>query len=348
MPEQSNTFRSKTRNKGVVLIGTSVIITIMMVVLISYALYTCGKYISLPVRIIVSGVIGLTAGIIATVTSKQTIITIDDESLTYTKGNNIERFPLESFAGTYVLRQNVNGGYVGSTRYLRFRLPDDQVRRIEVPFDEQEYADIVSLINDKRKTDLITEEVMEEIRESLEGETRIDIPRDELLRVFHMGMKIRSVIGIIIVVVSVAVCILSYLFMDLISFLGVLVFFVFLGPTLAVAVSLYGRKETEAAFKATPSCVEVRPESILFDGVVTDASDVERITVTPPSYMVTGKNFEFRTVVVAGRTGSEQTYYIGKTPKGDKRMTVKEYAVLVDCLEAWCINNDIEFRQDLG
>lgn len=349
MAGQPRTFQSKKQNKAVVFIGVAAIIAILVFILISYAINTFRIYTVVPdyFRYVIACVVGLASGALASIAAKQTIIVIDEESFTYTKGKKVEKYPLDSFAGTNVVRNYMNGAYTGSTRYIRFKTPDYKIRQIEIPFEEKDYSDIVSLIK-KNNANSISEEEKEEIREAFEGERRINIPRDELLKSFSKSRKARAAFSIITLVISLTVCIASYILMDIWCFLAMLVMFGLLGPTLAIAIFLYGRKESIAAMKSTPSLFTAGPDSISFDDDVIPASAISGIVVTPPSYNSTGKDYEFRKVVITDNSGVDHTYYFGKTLKGNKKMSLKEYTGVVTLLEIWSFSNNIEFRQDLG
>lgn len=350
MAGELKTFRSKKKNKALVFIGVAVIIAILAYILVSRAFITFRIYkeYSEILRYVIPCIVGLTAGIIAAVTGKQTVITIDDDTFTYTKGKTVESYPLDSFAGTNVVRNYMNGGYVGSTRYIRFALPDNKIKQFDIPFDEKDYSDIVALLDRKKKTNTLTEEVKEEINNTFEGEMTIDIPREDLSAAFAKSRKVRAAFSIITLVISLSVCIVSFILLDIWSFLAMFVLFGLLGTTLAVAIFLYGRKESLKALEATPSSFTVKAGSIVFGDEEINASDISKIVVTPPGYDTTGKEYEFRKIVITNKSGTDRTYYFGKTPKGDKKMVVYDYQAVVSTLDMWCFSHNIEFRQDLG
>lgn len=355
MAGQSRTFESKKKSNALVFFGVTGIISILVYIIVSYQFDIINFHPSnsYALRFIIAGSFGLVSGILALILNvkinKQVIITIDDETFTYTKGDKVETFPLGSYAGTNVVRNYMNGGYVGSNRYIKFVMPgSNSVRQFELPFEEQEYAEIISLIDRTYKAHLVSEEAKEEIKGSFEEEVKIDFPRDELNEAFSKSRKIRALWSVITLVISWGVCIVFFLTQEFWIFLAILLLFGVIGTTLAIAIFLYGRKESIAALKATPACFTAGTDSISFDQETINTSDISRITVTPPSYESTGKEYEFRTIVIADIHGADHTFYFGKTRQGDKKMALPEYASIVSVLETWCFSNNIDFRQDLG
>lgn len=342
MYEQPKTFQSRKRNPILLFLVATVLSAILVLYFFSQ---TAGIYSSTvySLRFIISGIVGIAAGIIIAVTNKQVIITIDDETFTYKKGNTVEKYPLSSFAGTYIYKSNGM-----SDRYIRFVMPDNKVKPLRLPFGEKDYADIVALVDTNLKTNVITQEHKEKIESTFKEEISISIPREKLCEAFARSRKTAVFFSILIAVISLAVCIVTFVMLDFWYFLAFLLLFGVIGTTLSVAVFLYGRKESINALKDTPSRVEIMPYSIAFDSVNLDASVVVKITATPPSYESTDKDYEFRKIVVTDRSGLDKVFFFGKTPKGNKNMLVEEYSEVVSALETWCFSNGIEYRLDLG
>ncbi len=158
-------FKTKSSNKVVMFIGTFLATTVLLFLLIIYLSFSYGIASDIPffVKVIVPIVIGAIVAPIATVTNKQTVITIDDETFTYTKGDKKESYLIEQFCGTHVTKNYSNGAYINSTRYLRFSQPNGNTRVLLIPFDENEFSDMVSLLNSKNRS-AIPNEVKNEIR----------------------------------------------------------------------------------------------------------------------------------------------------------------------------------------
>lgn len=351
MAEQSRTFETKKKSNALLFFGGTGLIAVLVFILLTYQFDIINFYpsYSIVLRLVIAVVVGFPAGILACIINKQTIVTIDDETFTYTKGDKTEIYPLDSYAGTNVIRNYMNGGYVGSNRYVKFVMPGSNfVRQLDLPFEEQEYAEIISLIDRTNKAHLVSEEAKEEIKGSFKEEVKIEFPRDELNEAFSKSRKIRVVWSVITLVISWGVCIVFFLTQVFWVFLAILLLFGVIGTTLAIAIFLYGRKESIAALKATPACFTAGTDSISFEQETINASDISRITVTPPAYKSTGKENEFRKIVVADIHGADHIFYFGKTRQGNKKMAVPEYASIVSVLETWCFSNNIDFRQDLG
>lgn len=156
--------------------------------------------------------IGIAVGIAFVFADRQIIIEIDDESFIYTKGSNVERYSLSSFAGSNVVKNYMNGVNSGSDRYLRFVRPDGTIRQIAFPFGEDEFSDLVSMITKNIRTNEVEDcsEYSKEVRGSFKGGKRIEVPKEDFLRVFEKSYRIIGVISIIIILLSIAVCISKF------------------------------------------------------------------------------------------------------------------------------------------
>ena len=300
-------------------------------------------------EILLPVLIGIGSGILFVVIDKQVTIEIDDESLTYKKGKNVEKYSLDAFAGTNVINNYMNGGYSGSDRYLKFFRADGKIRQISVPFKEQEFSDIVSLIVKKQRADNDIEEITNGIRYSFDGGRRIEIPKDEFIQTFTKSSNTKRIISIIIAVLSVGVCILTYLMFELYVFIAMAIIFGFFGLSLAAIVYFYGRKETKKALSDTPAFVLIEPFCIYFENDKYDASEISKIVASPYSYdSIRQDEVTFRTVVITDRHNNEHRYCFGRAPKDNKKMVFEGYSELVASLDSWCFANHIEFRLKLG
>ena len=300
-------------------------------------------------EIIIPVLNGIAAGILVVVFDKQVTIEIDDESLTYTKGNIVEKYSLDSFAGTNVINNYMNGGYVNSERLLKFIRSDGIIRQINVPFKEEEFSDIVALIVKHKRANADTEEVTNGIRDSFDGGKMFEIPKDEFNHASKRSGYTRGIISIIIALISVVVCIVAYLKLDLLSFIAIAFLFGCLGILLAVGIYLYGRKETKQALANTPAFVLIEPYCLTFENKRYDASEITRIAASPAAYdTIRSDSVAFRTVVITDRNDNKHKYCFGRTPKDNKKMVFEGYPELVGQLDSWCFANHIEFRLDLG
>ena len=365
----------KYKNRVVTFIVAFIFSTILSIFLIGYVLdmiYDDPQLYFYPL-LIISVLIGIGASILFVVADKLVTIEIDDDSFTYTKGKKVEKYLLEEYAGTNVVNNYENGGYIGSDRYFKFIRSDGTIRQIDVPFKEEAFSEIASLIVKNKRADNDTEEVSNEIRDSFDGGKRIEIPKDEFNHAFKRSGYTRGIISIIIAVISVVVCIVAYLKLDLLSFIAIAFLFGCLGITLAVGIYLfgrketkqalfgclgillavgiylYGRKETKQALADTPAFVLVEPYCLTFENKRYDASEITRIVASPAAYdTIRSDRVAFRTVVITDRTNNKHTYYFGRAPKDNKKMVFGGYQDLVGSLDSWCFANHIEFRLDLG
>jgi hypothetical protein len=300
-------------------------------------------------EIIIPVLNGIAAGILVVVFDKQVTIEIDDESLTYTKGNIVEKYSLDSFAGTNVINNYMNGGYVNSERLLKFIRSDGIIRQINVPFKEEEFSDIVALIVKHKRANADTEEVTNGIRDSFDGGKRFEIPKDEYTESFTRAGRIKGIIGIIVTVIAVVVCIVAYLKLPQFVFIAVAIIFGFLGPALAAIIYFYGRTETKQALSDTPSFVIFEPFCLTFGDKRYDASEISKIVASPDTYeSIRSTTVGFRTVVITDRNDNKHKYCFGRTPKDNKKMVFEGYPELVGQLDSWCFANHIEFRLVLG
>lgn len=341
----------KYKNRVVTFIVAFIFSTILSIFLIGYVLdmiYDDPQLYFYPL-LIISVLIGIGASILFVVADKMVTIEIDDDSFTYTKGKKVEKYLLEEYAGTNVVNNYENGGYIGSDRYFKFIRSDGTIRQIDVPFKEEAFSEIASLIVKNKRADNDTEEVSNKIRDSFDGGKRIEIPKDEFNHAFKRSGYTRGIISIIIAVISVVVCIVAYLKLDLLSFIAIAFLFGCLGITLAVGIYLFGRKETKQALADTPAFVLVEPYCLTFENKRYDASEITRIAASPAAYdTIRSDSVAFRTVVITDRTNNKHTYYFGRAPKDNKRMVFEGYQDLVGSLDTWCFANHIEFRLDLG
>lgn len=349
LTDKTHVFKTKSSNKVVMFFGTFLATTVLLFSLFIYLSFSYGIASDIPffVKVIVPIVIGAIVAPIATVTNKQTVITIDDETFTYTKGDKKESYLIEQFCGTHVTKNYSNGAYINSTRYLRFSQPNGNTRVLLIPFDEKEFSDMVSLLNSKNRS-AIPNEVKNEIRESLEREERFDVPKDKISQSYIKSSGIRTKISILIIGISIIVCIVAYILMDFMYFIAVAIVFGLLGPLLSYVIFAYGRKETKEALAITPYYVLVDPFTISFDDRKYDASDIKRIVVSPPAYASLGNNNEFRTVILTDRSGEDHKFCFGRAPKDNRNMVYEEYLDLIHKLDAWCFANNIEFKLVLG
>ena len=342
-------FQTKRINKAVMFIGTFLATSVLLFLFMVFLSVSYGIVSEIPffIKILIPVVIGAIIAPIATVTNKQTIITIDEETFTYVKGDEKESYLIEQFCGTHVAKNYSNGAYINSTRYLKFFLPNGNIRVLSIPFDEKEFSDIVSLLNSKQRS-AIPDEVKDGIRESFEKEERFDIPKDKISQSYNKSMGIRTKISVLITGISIIVCVVAFILMDFMYFIAVALMFGLLGPLLGYVIFAYGRKETKEALALTPSFVLVDPSAVSFENDRYDSSEIERIVVSPPAYASLGKDNAFRIVILTDRTGIDHKYCFGKAPKDNRNMVYEEYSELINELDAWCFANNIEFRTDLG
>ncbi len=338
----------RLKNRPFAFIGASLIVSILAFILVKYIM-TIVPPVLLYQEFIIPVFIGICAGFLIVITDQLVTVEIDDESFTYTKGNKSEKYPLDAFAGTNIVNHYTNGAYSGSDRYLKFKKPNGTIKQIVVPFKEDEFSDIVSLITKNRRSDEETEEISNKIRESFSTGERIDIPKDAFAQAFKSSSRTRIIIGIIFVVISVATCVVAFLKLDLAFFIAVAVLVGFFGPALAVSIYFYGRKETKKALSDTPSYVSFEPSNLIFENDKYDASDIRKIVAVPFSYdWLKRGEVEFRTIVITDSNFSEHRYCFGRAPKDDKKMVFEGYKDLICLLEAWCFANNIEIRYKLG
>lgn len=354
MPDNKRVFQTrKSNNRIITFIVTFIVTTILTFFLVQYLFWSFGvnPQVCNYFGYIIPVLIGIAVGIAFVFADRQIIIEIDDESFIYTKGSIVERYSLSAFAGSNVVKNYMNGGYIGSDRYIRFVRPDGTIRQIAFPFGEEEFSDLVSMITKNRRTNEVEDcsEYSKEVRGSFEGGKRIEVPKEDFLRVFEKSYRIRGVISIIIILLSIAVCIGSFIMLDLWFFFGVAVFFGFLGPAFAALVYFFGRKETKQALHDTPSFVLVEPTVISFEKDIYDSSDIKMIVVSPSAYKSIQRNsVEFRTIEIVDRMGNRHKYCFGSAPKDNKKMVFEGYPELVNVLDTWSYANSIEFRLDLG
>ena len=349
MSENKRVFQTKKTNKAVMFIGTFLATTVLTFLLLTYLFISFRISSDVPffVRILVPAVLGAIVAPIATFTQKQRTITIDAETFTYVKGDQIIIIPVESIRGTHVVDNYNNGAYVNSTRYLKFVNPDGYIRQIVIPFSEQEFSDMVLLLQKNQMSD-ITEDAKEDIRESFADEMRFEIPKDEISQGFKRSLGLRAKICILILFISLVVCVLAFIYMELLFFIAMAVLFGGLGSALAAGVFFYGRKETKNAMTITPAFVLVEPFRLSFENKIYDASDISKIFVSPPEYKSLRKDNEFRMIIVTDRRGLANKYCFGKAPKDNKNMVYEGYGDMIAAIDKWSYVNNIEFRMDLG
>lgn len=349
MSENKRVFQTRKTNNAVMFIGTFLATAVLTFFLLAYLFISFRISSDVPffVRILVPVVLGSIVAPIATLTNKQITITIDDETFTYVKGEEKVIIPVEAFRGTYVVKNYNNGTYINSTRYLKFSNTDGSIRQIVIPFSEQEFSDMVLLLQNNRKAD-ITEVAKENVRKSFTDEMRFEIPKEELSQAYKKSSVLRAKICILIVFIALVVCVLAYIYMEFLFFIAMTVLFGGLGSALAAGIFFYGRKETKNALANTPSFVLVEPFNLTFENKRYDASDISKIFVSPPEYKSLGKDNEFRMIVVTDRKGLDSKYYFGKAPKDNKNMVCEEYGDLIAAIDKWSYVNNIEFRMDLG
>lgn len=347
--KEKKVYQTRMTKKPIMFIGTFLATAILSFLLLVHLFYQFDISSSVPlfVWILIPVVLGAIVAPIATFNNKQVTITIDGETFTYVKGEDKAVFPIQSFRGTHVTQNYINGAAVDPTRFLKFLCEDGKIRQVQIPFGEKIFSDMVTQLEKMRRAD-ISEESKEVMRESFTNSSSFEIPKEKLSQAFKHITRFRISISLLIAFISLAVCVVSYIFQELMFFIAMTLLFGGVGLTLAIGVYLYGRKETKNALANTPAFVSVEPIRIIFEKDSYDASDISKLLASPPGYNSLGTNNEFRMIVVTDRNGVDHKYYFGRALKDNRNMVYEDYSNLIAVLTKWSFANNIDFRMDLG
>ena len=219
---------------------------------------------------------------------------------------------------------------------------------MQIPFGEKIFSDMVTQLEKMKRAD-ISEESKEVMRESFSNSSSFEIPKEKLAQAFKRITRFRINVSLLIAFISLAVCIVSYIYLELMFFIAMTLLFGVVGLTLAIGVFLYGRKETKNALANTPAFVSVEPLRIVFEKDSYDASDISKLLASPPDYNSLGTNNEFRMIVVTDRNGVDPpSGILERAPKDNRNMVYEDYSNLIAVLTKWSFANNIDFRMALG
>ena len=314
------------------------------------------------VSLIFGLIMGLIIGVLGVVAedSRRVNVMIDKNSLIYTKGMKTEQFDLRSFNGPRLIgvgkveqnsynRTGLSPRYINIEYYkgISFLLPDGRTRNLILPWSDKENAVVIDQIINYRKKNGYTEKYREIVKTPCAGEKRIDFSNaSELVRTLANSRKRRAIAAVTIAGISLAVCGVSYLFLDHKHFLMVSTFFGLVGLSLAAMIFFDELKVSKMAIAHTPAHVRFGIDEIFFGDDRIKSSDIAVVVVTPHQGRYLYKNSGYRTVILKMKNSTRKRYYFGKFPHGDDALILDEYSEFVIQLEKWCSANNIEYHWD--
>ena len=316
------------------------------------------------VSLIFGLIMGLLMGVLGVVAeeSRRVNVMIDKNSFIYTKGKKTERFDLKLYNGPRLigrgcveLKGSINSRaprpeYINMDYCMgiSFLLPDGRTRNLILPFSGRENAVIVDQIIKYRQKNGYKEKYREIVKTPCEGEKRIDFSNaSELVRTIAGRRKRRAISASIITGITLAVCGVSYLFLDHKHFLMVSTFFGLVGLSLAAMIFFDELKVSIKAIAHTPAYVRFCIDEIFFGEDRIKSSDIASVLVTPHQGTYYCRNSGYRTVVLKMTNGFRKRYFFGKFPQGNDVLSLDEYPEFVLQLDEWCSANNIEYRWNI-
>lgn len=277
----------------------------------------------------------------------------------YYNSRKYYHYPLDTPFYSHVLVKTSYGMVSGITKTLNIPLSNGKKKEMSFKFfrSKDTLAEILEDVNNLRrygKFDNRDNSVTPEVNVPNALQARFTVPKQRITDAEKRSSMMSPAYIVIITIVGTVVVPFLLYFLRMIPWNWipwVMLFFLIFCPAVCIYITMNKKK----VIGSCPENIALYTDHIQVDNDVFQINNIKKITMTPPSYSLSGYKsryhydyqiINYRCMTIFTHNG-EKKYTLGQLPSAQSDLVFADYQMVYDSVKHWCFDHNISYHNNL-